>query len=601
MSTLYSALVRYAGTIQGGPDYHAEKLVTWQIDLHPDGRPVSHSLLKLTTTTTDPRSGAVKVTEGARHVVPSLVRARGARALVTCDDIAYVLGWSDGAVSAAECGLRHRLFREVTEQWATSEWGLSDPLAQAVARFLTDGHAERMEKPAEWTSKQSVMFTVDGTPAHSAPSVAPFWARWVEGTDPLAEDLRLCVICGQAGKLVEKMPQMVKGAFAPGGQSSGVAPISINEAVYGYGLKKGLGLVPICVGCARDIPAALNHLLGDRSRTDRTSDSAMTWWLEGPVSYNPFTLLSAPSVADVKQLIAGVYGGQRGAPTSLSMFHSLVVSGNAARLVIRDWRSLPVETLQRHVAEWFVDQEIAELWSTGTTYMPIWRLATCAGRFDNATQRYLPLGTPGARHPHGILENLRGAALFHEPLPGSLLAHLLSRITADQRVDGARASLIRLLLIRRAHRQEIIMPGLDPTSTDPCYVAGRLFAHYEAIQYASATDDGGSAPRATFAQRHLAGAISDPRTALIAGEKQSAAWFNRLRRTGKDVPYQRTLDEIMGQLAAQDALPARSTLDEQARFILGYHHQRAHVFARIAAAKTARLDEGDAALAIDAV
>lgn len=121
------------------------------------------------------------------------------------------------------------------------------------------------------------------------------------------------------------------------------------------------------------------------------------------------------------------------------------------------------------------------------------------------------------------------------------------------------------------------MPGLDPRNTNPCYIAGRLFAHYEQIQRASARVDGGSEPKATFADKHLAGALTDPRTALTVGEKQVVGWLVRLRRSGKDYHYRRDLDELVALLDPDHPIPARASLDDQAIFILGYHHQRAHV------------------------
>ena len=132
------------------------------------------------------------------------------------------------------------------------------------------------------------------------------------------------------------------------------------------------------------------------------------------------------------------------------------------------------------------------------------------------------------------------------------------------------------------------MPGLDDQCTDPCYEAGRLFAIYGDMQYAAATMGGGTAPNSTFADKYLAGAISDPRTAITAGEKQAAAWLNKLRRGEKAYFFQRDLDAVMALLQPSAPLPTRASLDEQAMFILGYHHQRAHSSAaRTAAAQWA--------------
>jgi CRISPR-associated protein Csd1 len=122
------------------------------------------------------------------------------------------------------------------------------------------------------------------------------------------------------------------------------------------------------------------------------------------------------------------------------------------------------------------------------------------------------------------------------------------------------------------------MPGLDDTNTDPAYVAGRAFAVLEFIQY----DVSEGKLNTTYGDRYFAGAITNPRTALINGRKDANAWLRKLRKRkpGAAVNHEKTLDALFGLIESNNGIPSRTNLKQQSLFLLGYHHQRAHRFTR---------------------
>lgn len=134
------------------------------------------------------------------------------------------------------------------------------------------------------------------------------------------------------------------------------------------------------------------------------------------------------------------------------------------------------------------------------------------------------------------------------------------------------------------------MPGLNPDDRTPAYVAGRVFATLEQIQY----DASGGDINTTFGDRYFAGALSNPRSALVSGRVDARAWLRKLRRDprkpGAAVRHEQELDRLFGLLDSDTNIPGRLAVSDQALFLLGYHHQRAHRFAAIAAAKAARTD-----------
>ena len=562
----------------------------WTLEIGSNGDAVAPSLVHLTSTTKPDKRGNTKTVEGQSHITPVVDRTFGVSAFIPHDRLGHVLGWCDEESKPERIAASHAAYVGLIEQWANAE-GANDPIARALQQFVRSDATRTIQQPDKWTSKDNVLLTVGGILAHRAVSLRTFWTRHVEsvkGSGIIGE----CLICGRVGAVVDTLPQMVKGTLVPGGRAGGVAPISVNASAFGYGLTKGLAHVPICLACAQAVPAALNHLLSDEGRRKRTSSTATTWWIKGTTEFDPLDFLDQAKEGDIAGLIASVESAMPvAAQIDPSVFNGLVVSGNGPRMIINDWMSMPLRDLQANIARWFVDTETEPAWASESRYTPLWLLATSTGRFDSATSRYRQLGDTAGHHPDKIVESLRHAALNGSTPPHQLATWVLIRVSSDHHIDTSRAALLRLAL-RRTYQKGNLMPGLDTQCTDPCYVAGRLFGEYDQIQYAAATIDGGDAPNATFADRHFSGAITNPAMAIASGEKQAAAWLSRLRRNGRDALYSRALDEIVALLEPNAPIPLRATIEQQAMFVLGFHHQRAaNRQARQAAAERKRTAE----------
>lgn len=606
MTTLYQALVRYANDrILLARPYYADLRFLWQLELTGDGSLANTNLIPLDAGV-DKVSGPNK-TPGRLASAPSMKRTSGISAILGADGIDYVLGWYDATddpvtreKSRRDSVARHAAWGDLMRKWASSPLAAGDPVPAAVVRFLDEGVAD-VQPPEKWTAKDRVLIRVDGALVTDSASASAFWTQHVEGKK--GSDRRgYCLVCSHYSPLVSTLPQSVKGTLIPDGHTSGVAPISINEAVYGFDLRKGLDHVPVCVACAQAIPVALEHLLADSSRTHRTPRSATTWWIEGGGGSDLLSMLSPPSDNDVKQLIARVAEG-RGTHRALPVqhFHALTLEANGPRMVVRDWTHLPLIELQTNILNWFNDTKIAPLWPGGREYLPLGLLALSTGRRDHKSKQYLPLSDKAGRHPYAITETLRAVALRGLPLPRDVAAHVVLRVTADGHMDDPRAALLRLFFTR-SNAKGTVMPGLDPTNQDPSYLLGRLMAVYEAMQYAAATVSGGEAPNASFADKFMAGAITSPVLVLTSGGKQSLAWRGKLRRANKGYFHDQAVDAITSLLAQASAAPKRASIEEQASFLLGYHHQRGHDNHARQAAAAARADatrQGDEAASAD--
>ncbi|HMR49448.1 MAG TPA: type I-C CRISPR-associated protein Cas8c/Csd1 [Arachnia sp.] len=584
MRTLFSHLVIFSREHGKALAYHAEATFLWELVLNTDGTPRSTTLAPLTTPQTDPQRAA---RPGRTVTAPRMTRTRGILPMVGSDDIAYVLGWvtpPDPKASVSEekrlraiedAANRHAAFCALHRAWAACADAELDPVPRAVVQFL-EHHVDKIEQPDSFTSKDGVLIRVGSDLAVEASTAASFWAqhvRRIKGSGRTG----ICLTCGRHAPLADTLPQVVKSRHVPGGQSSGVAPISINEKVYGYGLKDGLGQVPLCEECARAIPDALNTLLESDEHRHKTPESVHVWWLEGKYEKELIELDVPPDASTVRHLAESPDVGRPAAQqTNLAEFHSLTMTGNSARLVIKEWFHRPVQEIQHNVARWFQDTQLPEAQGGNAQFAPLWLLAASTGRYDSTRKRYMTPATPGGGHPHGITDTLRSAALSNSAIPMTVATHLVQRVAADQIVDTIRAALLRCYLIRSAHTKEGPMPGLDPNHPSAAYQLGRLLSVYSDVQYSSARLDGGQVPNSTFADKYLAGAITSPRLVLTAGAKQSSAWLTKLRRARKNHFAERRIDEIVSRLDSNDPGPVRATIDEQALFILGYQHQGAH-------------------------
>lgn len=582
MTTLYQSLVRYATDrdLLERP-YYAELRFPWQIELNADGSLISTELTPLPGEP-DAKGRPSKV-PGQVKSVPSMKRTSGIAAILGADGLDYVLGWYDSdpddpaaeAKRRADSAKRHAAWSELVREWAASPAGSTDPVATAVIRFLDEG-VTQIVPPEKWAAKDRVLIRVAGRLVTDSDSAARFWAEHVAGKKG-SELHGHCVICGTYSALVSTLPQSVKGTLIPGGHTSGVAPISINEAVYGYDLRRGLDHVPVCSTCAQAIPVALEHLLSSAEHTHRTPVSATTWWIEGSTTWDPMSALTPSFDSDVRDFLARVSSGkgtERG--IHVDQFHALTLEANGPRLVVRDWTHVPVVKLLENILSWFRDTRVVPLRPEGREYQTLARLAQVTGRHDRKSNSFSFLSDKAGRHPHAITETLRTVALRGRTLPRDVATHLLQRIIADGHVDDARAALLRLFL-NRSTTKDAVMPGLDATNLDPSYLLGRLMAVYEAMQYAAATTGGGSSgPNATFADKFLAGAITSPVLVLTSGGKQAIAWRAKLRRNNKGWFFDQAIDAITSLLDQADPPPVRATIEQQASFLLGYHHQRAH-------------------------
>lgn len=570
---LLQRLREYTRENLNAPPFHRERGFSWRLDLDSSGRLRSTNLGAMSELDAKGKSRPV------RHAVPSAVRTVGVAANLAADDVQYALGWSDTNTKPDRVAACHSAFVDLIQRWADSTHGRTDPIAQAVAAFYRSDGPTTVRCDGSFTAKDGVLIVVDGEPAYRAESIVPFWSEEIarrKGSDHVG----LCLVCGLVRPLLDTVPGKIPSRMVPGATND-AALVSINERVFGYDLTTKLGASPLCQGCAEDITTGLVGVLDSRHAADYGSDSRLTWWLPGHGNDRVVRLLFEPTPEDVTDLIASIHHGRRRRRPE-GDFCSLTVGGNVARVMVRDWVEMPLDQVEHNIAAWFDDHQIASEWGKRRTHSVgqlVWATGRAIGR-DN----FVRFDAKAAHRPHEAYRTLVRAAIRQTPLPPGLLAHVVNRVRNDGQLGDLRAALLRLALVRAPTIREKPMPDLDETNRDPAYVAGRLFAAYESVQYAAY----GKELNTTYRDRYFAGALNNPRAALVNGERDAAAWLKRLRREKKAARHEERIDELTKLLDAHNPIPARMTPRDQALFLVGYHHQRAH---QIAAARAARAEK----------
>jgi CRISPR-associated protein Csd1 len=254
------------------------------------------------------------------------------------------------------------------------------------------------------------------------------------------------------------------------------------------------------------------------------------------------------------------------------------LSGNGARIVVRDWLDCTVPEIKRHVAEWFQDLGIVPPDGVG-----IKRDFKFYALLYGLVRKELDELPPqiSTQLLHGAL---RGRSV---PLPQSVLAAAVRRQQLDQenKLNPARLALIKMCLIRAQttsnlnHQQttQNMTESLNPASQDSAYLCGRLFAVFDRLQYLALGQ-----VNAGVAERYYASASVTP--ALVMGRLFRNAQFH-LAKAGGGVAENCRKDFEDISCALGNQFKPTLTLEEQGRFALGYYHQKAEYRRRSAERK----------------
>ena len=559
------------------PDYgFSRERISYVIELTPDGEPANVVPL-LDTSGRTPRPSL--------HKVPQpVLRTSGIASNFLWDKTAYVFGVKRNRAKDRQVPAdRERVaFRALHEPLLA---GSADAGLTALRLFLERWRAEdyRRLRESEDMLDANIVFRLEGERRflHDRPAARRVWLDHLSRSD---QDEAICLISGERAP-IERLHPKVKGVRDA--QSSGAAIVSFNlDAFESFGKDQGAN-APVSARAAFAYTTALNKLLerGSRQRV-QIGDATTVFWAEATddgrtaaAAEDLFSMLAEPpSDADETAPIADkLRAFEKGRPLSEvapdvredTRFYVLGLAPNAARISIRFWYQETIGEIARRIREHFFDLRLSpEPWRTRPA---AWRLL-----LETAVQR------KAENIPPILCGALMRAIFTGSRYPQSLLTSIVMRIRADGDINGVRAAICKACLARgyRLRLEEEDVPVSIATDSDNvAYNLGRLFAIFAYAERSLADRN------ATVRDRYIGSASATPRlvfSRLMRGYEHNRSGLtkgDRLKQ-GAGIRADKSVRDVIGRLPGDEDLPAVLSLQDQARFFVGYYHQEKALYTK---------------------
>jgi len=550
------------------PGYSREK-IGYVILLSPDGGVVDVQDIRDTT--------GKKPAPRLMDVPAAKKRSSGITANRLWDKTAYVLGVAtdEGKRTAQE----HEAFKAAHAALLadTQDSGLL-----ALRRFLENWVPSQFEENLHFNEAMkgsNIVFRMDGEKQYIHDSPA---ARTLVLATTSGDRNDVCLVTGERGTAARLHPS-IKGVW--GAQSSGASLVSFNlNASESYGKEQGAN-APVSEGATARYSAALNRLL-DKGSSNRiqVGDTTTVFWADASGSGGEAAADAADEWAidalgprtdreearKVKDRLEVVAQGRAASGLSTkdidlgTRFYILGLAPNAARLSVRFWYDGTFGDLERRIRDHWQDMAIApppKVWPPAAWHLLIETAA------QHKSENIPPL--LGGELMRAILNGTR--------YPRSLMSAILIRIRAEQgEVTAMRAAILRAILTREyrlGFEQKEVPVALDEQDTNPAYRLGRWFAELEAIQKHALPG-----LNATIRDRFYGSASSAPARTFPVLIRNAMNHLAGLRKEGKADWHEKRLEAIIA--GVDHGLPRSLRIEDQARFAIGYYHQRAERFSK---------------------
>jgi len=513
---------------------------------------------------------------------------QGDKSHFLCDTLERALLFLDPKASnkAAARHIQHTYFQKLLEEAAVACPDMA-PQLQAVLNFLRDeaslAKLRRQLSEAKAKPSDNVTFAVDGSNLLDSASLKSFWRRRRAAAAGENRPRRICIATGELAQTLNTH-EKIKGV--PGGKQMDRNLIAFNKecpSFESFGLEQAQNAA-LSASAELKIRSALDALI-EKSRAQGLvfADTIVLHWTRQPVEFDPVDTLASADPEQVAQLLKSAETGDQVIGLDPNAYYAVSLSGNGARIVVRNWIDSTVPEVKRHIASWFKDLGIIE--PGGVNVKREFSLPQLLSALANPE-----LDKPFDALPHGAPEELMHAALTGGPVPQNILTAALRRETVD-RVSGgeaagqrkpffpARFALIKLCLLRSPKRKEhhTMTEKLDPNSKDRAYLCGQLFAVLGRLQLLALGKVG-----ASIAERTYGGVATRPATTLGPLFTKVPAYLKKAndRFPGAGENKQKEIEALCQRIAALGGFPPTLDLEEQGRFALGYYCQLAEYRAR---------------------
>ncbi|MDZ4800069.1 MAG: type I-C CRISPR-associated protein Cas8c/Csd1 [Bryobacteraceae bacterium] len=526
----------------------------------------------------DTRQMDGKKNRAQSFLVPQGVKkTSGVASNLLWDSAAYVIGLEKARKGKAEV-TPHAAFRARIESLPAAARG--DDGVRAVLAALDRADWSMLQAHPAWLEIQEtnpvMTFRLSGNIdlVCQRPNVI---AATLPAPNPDAPN-GICLVEGVDAPVQRTHPS-IKGVW--GAQSSGANIVSFNARAFeSYGKTERQGEnAPIGERAAFAYTTALNHLLAKESRNRvQVGDASTVFWADSETRFDgEFTLADFfgeakdnpdRGVRAVQALHEAIAKGQLPIGERDVHFFVLGLAPNAARISVRFWLRTTFAELAPRILQHFEDLKVVRRFDSDPNYPSLFRLLSSLallGKHDNVPPRL------AGEWMRAILEGL--------PYPATLLNAAVVRCKAEQEVTTLRAAVLKAWLNREYRRthplartdHQQFKEELDMQQTDAPYLLGRLFAVLERIQQQAQPGI-----NATIRDRYYGAASTNPVSVFTTLLRLKNAHLKKLTE-GQTAYFERLIGEVMAPLSD---FPRQLALPQQAKFAIGYYHQRQAFYTR---------------------
>lgn len=569
-------LVEYAEKNNLGSDQtYSEKKVYWQVELDIDGKFIGIVPKGIQEKNI---KGQIKTKHVGEDIMspytpPNLMNG-GKIAHFIVDSAERVLLWHEGSIdekklSKLEC--QHKYYWKLVEEcqkFSTENKKLFDAFI-SLKKDRDNIIEELRRKKAE--PSQNITFKVDGSLITELPDTKRYWAehfkRFISSDDSNIDSIDL-----SSGKSISN-PKPIHGKIkrVPGGNASGTSFIANDkDAFKSFGLEDALN-APVSSENEAKYREALNTLI--QKGEEIPPKSIVCFWTREGTQYNPWSTIKEANDDDVRSLLTSPLSGEKNATNVQDEdFYSLVLSGVGGRVMVRDWIESTIEKTKKSLKKWFEDITIVQ--PDGLTIKSNHKLFALLGSLVREKFAELPPQLAVQLIQTALNGNSPPAILLNLAVKRAAMSVYISKENDADKLgkEMRRAAIMRLCLIRSQLNKEVnnkMQEKLDREQNDPAYLCGRLLAILDRVQFLALGDVG-----AGVIERMYGAASTTP--ALVYGRifNNAQKHLNKLskEKPGLAVNMEKDLEEVTDHLKTW---PKTLDLEGQARFALGFYHQKA--------------------------
>jgi CRISPR-associated protein Csd1 len=407
--------------------------------------------------------------------------------------------------------------------------------------------------------------------------------------------LGTCLVTGMSNIPISPNHTVTKGII--GAQTSGANIVSFNKPAFrSYKKPKSLN-APVSMKSAAAYTKALQGLIDSTTNKTRIGDATVVFWAQKKAiafdledNFQWYITQRKDNPDRGVQAVIALYEAVESGKLPLeegNSFYVLGLSPNAARISVRFWKVGTVKDFAERIKQHFDDLNIIKA-DYEKPYCTLNELLASTSTETKDSRKPSAVYYKGKFYdvPPNQAEAVIRCVLDGTPYPETLLHQCLRRIRSEvarkdkngklmQNVSRPRAAILKAYFNRinriNYHNKKEILMALDPEYDDVGYVLGRLFALLEKIQEQSAKPN---RLNSTIRERYYGSFSSSPAVVMQSLMNLKNHHLKKLN-SGLRNWYENKLAEVLNLLDAKK-IPAHLRLDQQAKFAVGYYHQRIH-------------------------